>query len=133
MFIWIGGRCEREDDAGISKVRYEDHREAHVCTKSRRMYKSSSDQRTCTGTSGPKPLYPATCRLQIVHKWEGKDESLELGTLTEISGAHNLFQQQNSRHWQSHLPGLPTSGSIKEQRKIDLSLLSIKAVISSEL
>jgi len=70
---------------------YITHTEAHACTDNGRMYKFSSNQRSCTGTSAHKCLYLAPCRLQIVHKCGGKDESLELGILTEITGAHNLL------------------------------------------
>lgn len=60
------------------------------------MIKFPPEQGTCSDPSAHKPLYPTTCRLQIVHKWKGEDVPLELGTLTEISGPHNLFQQQSS-------------------------------------
>lgn len=89
MVIGKHGRYEWEDDGSIS-VQYIDHREVCACTDNRRMYKFFTNQRTYTGTCAHKPLHPANCKLQIVPKWEEKDESVELGILAEISRAYSL-------------------------------------------
>lgn len=113
MFIWVGGSCECEDDAGTSEVWYAVRTEAHVCTDNRRMYKFSSNSRTCSGTSAHKLLYPATYRLETAHKWDRKDASLEVGILPEIWGTQFILATQ-----QSSLTELPSQIVNFSQHKI---------------